>query len=487
MNLHSYFDRVVLINLKRRPDRFKRVQEALHECRWPFKWPELVEAVDGFEAAIPPHFTRGPGAWGCLRSHHQVLERAIADRVKSILILEDDVCFVENFRESVEQFLQLVPGDWEQLMIGGQHRHSAPRPDLIKPGVLRCFGCERTHCYAVRGEYLSRLIGRWTDGGTFNGNGHCDWIMGRDPDLQPKHRVFAPEFFLAGQERSLSDVNHRVTPRQFWNPPGPGLAVINLHAPAAVAAALCEYGFHFGYERVPPGDFDRGLRRAFAEPEPSAREQRLRKWIMARQWEVESDVRLICAIAHPQAEPKLVAAASPWPVYEVTAKSVRAALKQLPKELQHPRMPELLRERSVSEDHQDRAPLSGFGRPVPHETLVRSNPPSAGGLTANLTRALVGWAHAGFPVVDRPVFEHRHAICSACEHWQPRLRLGTGMCRKCGCSGAKLWLATSKCPDLPPRWGHSSALLKRPAAAAPAKPIDHPERSSPEPAFASVI
>ncbi len=72
---------------------------------------------------------------------------------------------------------------------------------LVKEGIIRCTDCERTHCYAIRGEFMRKLSRRWLGGGKFNGSRHCDWIMGRDPEMQLSHKVYAPEFFLVGQDR----------------------------------------------------------------------------------------------------------------------------------------------------------------------------------------------------------------------------------------------------------------------------------------------
>jgi hypothetical protein len=235
-------------------------------------------------------------------------------------------------------------------MLGGQHIWANGRPRLVKPGVFRCVDCERTHCYAVRGPYMDKLIRRWAGGGRLKGNGHCDWIMGRDPDLQRRHKVYAPELFLVGQERTRSDINGRMTPRQFWNPPGPELAVINLHAPQPVVAALREHGLHTGYDREPGSDLDRGLVKIFSLDgiKAGTRKTLLREWIKVIQWEVASDPRLICTVWHPRATAKLVRAASLWPVCEITAKSVDEVLRQLPAELRRAHIPGLAQDGQIS-------------------------------------------------------------------------------------------------------------------------------------------
>src|ERR1035441_4752554 len=111
MDLKCYFDRVILINLKRRPDRLNAVRVALKECDWPFKWPTIFPAVDGNAIPFPNGWQSGSGAWGCMRSHQQIFERAMMDGVKSLLILEDDACFAPDFRRKVEDFLINVPDD----------------------------------------------------------------------------------------------------------------------------------------------------------------------------------------------------------------------------------------------------------------------------------------------------------------------------------------------------------------------------------------
>ena len=341
MHLKRYFDRIVIVNLKRRPDRLARIQHALKQCDWPFRRPEIFAAVDGDMLPCPEGWQSGGGAWGCMRSHQQILERAMVDDIDSLLVLEDDACFVDRFKEKVSEFLRAVPEDWDQLMLGGQHINILGMPTLVKPGVYRCTDCERTHCYAIRGQFLRKLYSRWLNGGEFNGEVHCDWIMGRDPELQIKHNVYAPESFLVGQDRGRSDINGGMQPKQFWNPPAPDLPVINLHAPQLVVAELRQYGIHTGYNRDLQTDLDTGLVELFRETEsdPAARVGRLRWWINQIHWEVASEPYLTCTIWHPEATPELVRQARQEHVYEVCATNVSGALGQLPPELRRPYRP----------------------------------------------------------------------------------------------------------------------------------------------------
>jgi len=335
MDLKNFFERVVLINLNRRPDRLARVTEALKQVDWPFLWPEVFAAIDGDLVPSPETWKSGGGAWGCMRSHQQILENAISDGKNSILILEDDVCFADDFNAKVESFLSQVPEDWDQLMFGGQHVNLNGTPKLVKNGVYRCTDCERTHCYAIRGKFLRKLYQRWLSGGKYSGEVHCDWIMGRDPDMQFKHNVYAPEQFIVGQERCKSDINGGIQPRKFWNPPSADLPVVYLKANQQTAAHLRCYGFHTGYSRDSATDHDKGLIKLFQESNGnhSMLIRRLSIWLHEIQWEVASDRQLICTVWFPDATLDLVKAASRWPVYEVAADSADEALANLPQEL----------------------------------------------------------------------------------------------------------------------------------------------------------
>jgi GR25 family glycosyltransferase involved in LPS biosynthesis len=195
--LSETFDHVVVVNLTRRPERIERFWTLLGD--WPFKKPKRFEAVDGQAVGTPAGWDKGPGAWGCLLSHRQILNQAIRDGVRSLLVLEDDAFPVENFAVLAAEFLRNVPQDWDGLMLGAEHLQ---KPQPIRAGVARCVASNRTHAYAVRGRFMDVLSQFWES----TTNDHCDIVLS---SLMRHFNVYTPDPLLIGQDCGHSDVTER--------------------------------------------------------------------------------------------------------------------------------------------------------------------------------------------------------------------------------------------------------------------------------------
>ena len=71
----------------------------------------------------------------------------------------------------------------------------------------------------------------------------------------------------------------------------------------------------------------------------------------------------------------------------------------------------------------------------------------------NLVNAMTNWATIDkFGRLNSDAFNYRKQICIVCPYWNPDAFAGLGSCKKCGCSVAKLYIPSSKCPDDPPHW-----------------------------------
>ena len=67
-------------------------------------------------------------------------------------------------------------------------------------------------------------------------------------------------------------------------------------------------------------------------------------------------------------------------------------------------------------------------------------------MVQKFTKATYNWAKSGFKLADEAELARRKSICNKCNFWYPTARMGLGKCLKCGCSSAKLKLASESCP-----------------------------------------
>ena len=332
IDLKTYFHRVVIIHIPSRTDRMERIQKQIASPNWPFADPVIVRAIDTKSGAVPlPRgWGAGSGAAGCLRSHQRVLEDAMLDGVENLLVLEDDFVLGHDFPARLAAFLASVPNDWEQLMLGGQHMR---QPEPVVPGVVRCIDCQRTHAYAVRGQYMRDLYSMWTSRESWD---HCDHTMG---PFQTNRRVYAPEHFIVGQGGDHSDICQGAhLPIQTWNAPTGHEPIIIAKVPRQVMEELKGHGWYLGRFFEPDGTA-LGFNAIMAAPD---REQKLRDWIHGNRgtnqfslmWETVSlqhttQPNAMLTLWHPELTIDMVRPLWTGPAYEVVAETIEEALAML--------------------------------------------------------------------------------------------------------------------------------------------------------------
>lgn len=221
-NLTDWFDHVYLINCQHRPDRLARVLAHLENSGMAtIADVKVVAGIIGDWTTHPTGWGGGRGAWGCLKSHIKVMESAMHlrdDRGQlnwnSILILEDDVFFVEDALSRLNSFMGSIPQDWGQLYLGGQHRR--PVEVTTFPGVVTGRSVNRTHAYAVSVGHIQAIYRHVSYMPDYVGNNkHIDHQL----ELAHQRRdwpVYCPEQWVAGQDEGTSNVSGRINQKQLW-------------------------------------------------------------------------------------------------------------------------------------------------------------------------------------------------------------------------------------------------------------------------------
>lgn len=309
--LFDYFDRVVVLNLKRRRDRLEQFRKNIYSKGWPFLDPIVFNAIDGHLVPCPEGWESGGGAWGCMQSHRQILERALMDGVQRLLVLEDDCKVKKTFVDDISIFLRNVPPEWDQLMLGGQHH--GPSTD-IGDSIFKCTNCQRTHAYAVTPKLMQELYKIW-----HKTTVHCDWVMGQ---AQLNNNVYAPKKFVFGQARSQSDINGAINPAKFWIPPDGDETIIVVKTSKEIVDILRRHGLHTGYDRAWDTGIDSGLQKVF--------EGRLgmRSWVDDLMWEVVSEDDFVLGVFHPDATIEYVKTYWSGPVKLLQSDTAEDAIKQ---------------------------------------------------------------------------------------------------------------------------------------------------------------
>jgi hypothetical protein len=223
---------------------------------WPLKPLRRARAVDGRKVGQPSWWRAGAGAWGCLQSHIQIIEQASMDGLRSVLILEDDVTFCDDFSTRLAPFLDRVPDDWHQIYLGGQHLCQRKSPPIrINEEVIRPFNVNRTHAYALHQRFYRPAYEYLTDYATHARapGRHIDHRYGALHETG-RFNIYAPTRWLAGQQESLSNISGHQERTRFWNghrvqaDPTPFVAVVGLHrsGSSCVAGVLHHLGIFMG-------------------------------------------------------------------------------------------------------------------------------------------------------------------------------------------------------------------------------------------------
>jgi hypothetical protein len=189
----SYWDRIIVINLERRTDRWAHFLNEMMNIG--------VTSFERFYGYDKPAYSSPvpSGNEGCTASHRGVLEIIAFNKWRRVLVLEDDVeVIVRDFNATWEAVEPRIPVEWDMLYLGG---HYGEDPIArVNANVLRCGCMLTTSSYGITWQMARRMAP------AICGIGPIDSLYG---GFHRKNRclITQPRFFA--QYTNVSDLQDR--------------------------------------------------------------------------------------------------------------------------------------------------------------------------------------------------------------------------------------------------------------------------------------
>lgn len=205
-NPFNFFKRIYCINLAHRADKWA-------DCLKEFKTLNIEDKIIRFEGI---KFDLNKYGWisgraGCFASHREIINICSKDNVSNVLILEDDVEFINDPIKNLNLALKELPKDWDIFYLG-MNPTSEIFPDpliRISQNLLKVKSALTTHAIAYNKSSYNDILNNIPEGDSIINWLHSNismdgWFMRHY--LNTKN-VFCPNEFLATQRKSVSDID----------------------------------------------------------------------------------------------------------------------------------------------------------------------------------------------------------------------------------------------------------------------------------------
>lgn len=153
VDINEAFSHKFCINLDRRPERWEQMRAKFASSG--IEGVRRFAAIDGRQISVPENWSDSPGAYGCLRSHLEIIEEARGIGAPSVLIFEDDAALDRHIQQKFKTYFQQVPADWHMLHFGANHM-AAPLP--VSENVVRITNANSTFAYALNHTVFDSFI-----------------------------------------------------------------------------------------------------------------------------------------------------------------------------------------------------------------------------------------------------------------------------------------------------------------------------------------
>ena len=225
-HLIEYFDRSYIINLSDRGDRRREAEQEF--MRVGIKIPN--DKVRFYTATRPTDKAgfKDIGTRGCFISHRNILALASRDRLRNVLVFEDDVSF-RDVGAAFEQKLitKLSHEDWDIAYFG----YLSPEDSALTGPLIRWTSdILGAHFFAVNGRFIGTMLQYMNEcesrpaGHPYGGPMPADGAYNQVRHVIPNIKLFLSVPNLAYQRSSRTDIFPRVFDRIILARPILGVA-----------------------------------------------------------------------------------------------------------------------------------------------------------------------------------------------------------------------------------------------------------------------
>lgn len=204
MTIEDYFDKIFVINLDKRPDRWAHCLEQFRKFNL-----TKVERFSGFsDVNRSISYNEDGTLWrsepisgnkGCTSSHRSLLDIIAYHGWNRVLVLEDDFEIEHSdFHSRFESMLPEVPQDWDMLYLGG-HFANAPQRRISKH-VIKFSRMLTTSSYGITAKFARLLAPH------ICGEGPIDSLYS---GFTPAYNCYIFQPRLIVQYSSFSDITER--------------------------------------------------------------------------------------------------------------------------------------------------------------------------------------------------------------------------------------------------------------------------------------
>ncbi len=197
MKFFERYDKAYCISLKRRQDRRNAFDAEVK--KYDLGSYEFFDAIDGKTLNREDYIERIPlGNIGLTMTTIKLLKKAIRKKYSTILLMEDDCIFTDEIN-NIQEYIDLVPENWDMLYFGGNH-YGWHEHFRINEKILNIKKTHMAHCIAIKSHMFKILIDELKKFETENDNVYMR--------IQQNYSIYCVFPSIAKQIDGISDIQN---------------------------------------------------------------------------------------------------------------------------------------------------------------------------------------------------------------------------------------------------------------------------------------